>query len=256
TSCSQPIGPGLVRGDFEVIAGESREGGPLCPVYEEPCEGCLKIVKYKDKNGDGEKDKDEPLLEGWQFTVTNDEGYLWTGTTDEDGKIVLTGLTSGWYTVEEDTPLPDGWINTEPGGDPPYTQRVEITCDRGGRYDDCDPVYFGNNDEEGLCGECEGKVTTLTLKYLGTSEAHIEVETKDGVVVFDGTVNPAGEFSFSGNDNKGTLGTKIKIYVNDKFASEIHTSCSQPIGPGLIKGDFEVIAGESREGGPLCPLSE
>ena len=32
----------------------------------------------------------------------------------------------------------------------------------------------------------------------------------------------------------------------------IHTSCSKPLGPGLVSGSFEVISGESRNGGVLC----
>jgi hypothetical protein len=34
----------------------------------------------------------------------------------------------------------------------------------------------------------------------------------------------------------------------------IHTSCSDPIGPGFVSGDFTVMSGYSRNGGLLCPL--
>ncbi|NQT21067.1 MAG: hypothetical protein HQ592_15270, partial [Planctomycetes bacterium] len=69
-------------------------------------------------------------------------------------------------------------------------------------------------------------------------------------------VAPGGEFTVYGEDKNGTLGTEIKIYVDGAFHAQIHTSCSQPIGPGLVKGDFEVMAGASRDGGELCPLSD
>ena len=106
------------------------------------------------------------------------------------------------------------------------------------------------------CNTCDGKISTLTLKYLGTEpNANITVTQRNGgQVVFDGVVAPEGEFSFVGVDNKGTLSSEIIIRVNGGEATNIHTSCSQPIGPGLIAGDFEVLEGESRNGGPLCPV--
>ena len=57
-----------------------------------------------------------------------------------------------------------------------------------------------------------------------------------------------------GNDKKGTLGTEIKICVDGELNTKIHTSCSKPIGPGLVSGDFKVIEGYSKEGGKLPPL--
>jgi hypothetical protein len=150
TSCSQPIGPGLISGDFEVLEGYSREGGLLCDM---------------------------------------------------------------------ETPPPS---------------------------DDC---------------ACEGKVSELTLRYNGLATADIVVMRKirkkddpDEGVVFTGTVEPGAEFTFVGNDKKGTFGTEISIYVDDQLNTKIHTSCSQPIGPGLISGLFEVVEGYSRNGGLLCPL--
>ena len=141
TSCSQPIGPGLISGDFVVIEGYSLDGGLLCP-------------------------------------------------TDED--------------------------------------------------DDC---------------ECDGKVTKLTLQYNGIIAATIKVvQKKDNIEIFNQFVNAGGEFTFVGEDKNGTMGTEIKIYVDDDENTKIHTSCSQPIGPGLISGDFLVIEGESLKGGPLCPM--
>jgi hypothetical protein len=102
-------------------------------------------------------------------------------------------------------------------------------------------------------GECDGKVTDLVLKNLGDG-GHVRVDQKKDGTVFDGFVPAGGEFGFSGTDKKDTLGTEISIYVNGTLNTKIHTSCSQPIGPGLISGSFEVISGNSRNGGPLPPL--
>jgi hypothetical protein len=145
TSCSKPIGPGLVSGDFEVVAGRSKDGGPLCPL---------------------------------------------------------------------------------PGPDVP-------------------------------CGGCRGGVTSLTLRYNGsTANAHIQVFQKKDRIVFDGTVQPGETFTFSGTEPDGKLGSEITIEVNGQVNTKLHTSCSKPIGPGLVSGDFEVVAGRSKDGGPLCPMAE
>ena len=101
------------------------------------------------------------------------------------------------------------------------------------------------------CGKCDGKVTRLRLRYRAGHTAQIRVEQKDGQVVFNGSVDPNGEFSFVGTDKKGTLGTEIAVYVDGQLNTKIHTSCSRPIGPGLVSGDFLVVYGESRNGGPL-----
>ncbi|NOS99972.1 MAG: hypothetical protein HOP29_05040 [Phycisphaerales bacterium] len=105
------------------------------------------------------------------------------------------------------------------------------------------------------CGECDGKVTKLTLKYNGSYAGTIKVkQKKPWVKVFEGMVAPGGTFSFMGADDKGTLSTEISIYVNGTLKQTIHTSCSQPIGVGSVFGKFEVVAGESRNGGALCPI--
>jgi len=108
------------------------------------------------------------------------------------------------------------------------------------------------------CG-CEGKVTQLTLKYLGSSAATVRILAKQGSDTdegFNSVVQPSGVFTIVGLPSSsagfdGTLGTEIDIYVNGTYHTTIHTSCSQPIGPGLISGDFLVVAGESKIGGTL-----
>jgi|GEM_PF-3895432 len=107
------------------------------------------------------------------------------------------------------------------------------------------------------CGECSGKVTELTLQYLGSIvDADIEVvQKKPAETIFHNVIQPNGQFSFVGVDRHGTMSTEVSIFVNGSLNVKIHTSCSQPIGPGLIRGDFEVITGRSRNGGLLCPVS-
>jgi len=95
-----------------------------------------------------------------------------------------------------------------------------------------------------------------TMQYNGAIEdANIQVvQKKDLAVIFDDTVQPGESFSFVGEDKHGTMGTEISIFVNSALNTKIHTSCSQPIGPNLVSGDFKVIEGYSLKGGLLCEL--
>jgi len=204
TSCSQPIGPGLIRGDFEVVDGASREFSLLCPV-DSPCGTSSADNSDSDSgidtNSDGDSDS-EATLSGCPDS-DSDSGEDSNGDGDSDS---------------EDVTAP------EPPPTPPAT-----------------------------CG-CDGKVTNLTLRYNGDTSAFVEVQQKKGKRVYQGTVIPGGEITLVGADKKGTLGTEITIYVEGEFHTKIHTSCSQPIGPGLVRGDFEVVDGTSRNGGDLCPI--
>ncbi|MCP5522026.1 MAG: hypothetical protein H7A46_10815 [Verrucomicrobiales bacterium] len=146
TSCSQPIGPGLVAGPFTVLEGYSLNGGLLCEVQEPP-----------------------PA--------------------------------------------------------------------------DCQP--------------CDGKVTSLTIQYTGADTPVITVLDKRGnelgTVQLDGTGIFTVDGADLGVDDKGTLGTQITLLVNGVETASIHTSCSQPIGPGMVFGPFTILEGYSRNGGLLCP---
>jgi len=115
----------------------------------------------------------------------------------------------------------------------------------------------------GACGPCEGKASHLTFRYQGASGVQVRVERKAGGsndVLFDEFLEPDDVFSVfgppGGGSFGGTLGTEITIYVDGVFHVQIHTSCSQPIGPGQVWGDFLILAGSSKEGGPFCPLGE
>lgn len=106
------------------------------------------------------------------------------------------------------------------------------------------------------CSECDGKLTHMTLRYLGGDSAQIRVVQRgDDAVVFNSSVDPNQEFSFSGVWTRNTLSTEIKIYVNDQFNTQIHTSCSDPnVVPGSTYGNFYIVAAKSRNGGDVCPL--
>ncbi|MCX7736925.1 MAG: T9SS type A sorting domain-containing protein [Candidatus Kapabacteria bacterium] len=109
-------------------------------------------------------------------------------------------------------------------------------------------------DDDEDCGRCSGGVTKLTLKYTGNS-ANIKIVQKDGQILYNSYVYKNSTFSFTGKGSYNKMGTEIKIYVNNIYYNYIHTSCSQPIGPGLTVGNFTVVSGESYKGGNLCSIN-
>jgi len=109
------------------------------------------------------------------------------------------------------------------------------------------------------CGECEGQITTLELKYLGTeTNATVKiykdkVDKKKLLKTFTG-INPGDKLAFSGTGKNQKMGAKIRLTINDsKEYTEIQTSCSQEIYAGMTYGEkFLIISGESYNGGLLC----
>ncbi len=153
-----------------------------------------------------------------------------------------------------------------------YVNKATVTGHPGGSADtvtDSDPSHYTATappppPPPETCGACMGKVTRLTLRYLGSiAGAHVHITSSrgpdTGVGIYDTTVSPGGTFEVVGpaigtGGFSGTLGTEVQIYVDGVENARMHTSCSQPIGPGLVRGDFEVIAGASKTGGALCPV--
>ncbi|NNC69274.1 MAG: hypothetical protein HKN90_00455, partial [Flavobacteriaceae bacterium] len=113
--------------------------------------------------------------------------------------------------------------------------------------------------DNGDCGECDGQITSLDLKYLGNeTDATIKVyqgkvNDDDLFATFTG-VNNGDVFSFVGPKKDNKMGSKIFLTVNDGNPIEIHTSCSQDIYAGMeIADTYLIVAGMSHNGGPLCP---
>lgn len=111
------------------------------------------------------------------------------------------------------------------------------------------------------CG-CKGKVTDLTLMYTGPGLVNVNVDRVGPFAtdLFDGMVMNGAPFTVTGSDFgpkgfRGTLGVAISLSVDGQEPVEIHTSCSEPIGEGMVVGDFVVLSGNSRKlSVPLCSL--
>ena len=264
TSCSKPIGPGLISGDFEVISGSSREGGYLCPV-DTPlggdcgeCEGKITDLELQ-YNGDAVAD----IVVKTKGKGKNKEGaVVFDGTVMPGESFSFTGNDKKGTLGTEITIYVDGNVNTKihtscskpigPGLISGSFEVISGSSREGGELCPVDVPPTGGEDDD--CSECDGKITRLDLQYNGNIGANIKVvQKKDGIVVFSGNVNAGETFTFSGEDKKGTLGTEIIIYINDTESQRIHTSCSVYIGAGVVFGDFTVLGGASRNGGELCP---
>lgn len=107
------------------------------------------------------------------------------------------------------------------------------------------------------CNDCEGKVTDLTLNWDWHNPYRVRVyqrveNTCYATKIFDQTVNAGEDFSFSGTNHDGTIGTWAYIYVGNCYYTKIRTNCDINIGPGYVKGVLEVVSGNSSNGGELC----
>ncbi len=66
--------------------------------------GNLTIIKFIDADGDGVRDANEGPHAGVTFRITGPNGYDQTRQTDANGRIELTNLALGTYTVTETVP--------------------------------------------------------------------------------------------------------------------------------------------------------
>lgn len=221
-----------------------------------PCSGSLGDFVFEDLNDNDVQDPGEPGIGGVVLVLEDGAGnVLGTTTTDGSGFYQFTELCAGSYVVRLDPGAVPGGLEPvlcEVGGDPALDSDcspagTELTTD----FSEDPTLDFGFAP----CGPCDGKVTALTLRYLGAAPALVAVE-QSGDPVFEGTVDPLGVFTFFGTDGNGTLGKEIEVFVDGSENVQIHTSCSKPIGPGLTFGDFEVVSGRSLDGGLLCDLGD
>jgi hypothetical protein len=93
----------------ETSSGEEVTDSDDCTIHVITNPGYLKLVKYNDKDGDGKKARRERYLSGWEFAVTDPDGYSWLGcTSGRFGSVTILGLVPGEYTVTVYSP---GWLD-------------------------------------------------------------------------------------------------------------------------------------------------
>ena len=101
------------------------------------------------------------------------------------------------------------------------------------------------------CGECKGGVTALALAYYGDT-ADVMITSRQGDVVYSGVTSNGNIILLEGDGKHGRLPNEVELYVDGAYQGDIHLSCSEVIGTGMVFGDFVVVGGESRFGGLLC----
>ena len=203
----------------------------------------IKIANYDCTDADGNPISmpgDEIL---YTFSVKNTGGVTLTNILVTDPLVTVNGGPITLAPGEEDTTT--------------FTAVYIIT------QNDIDTGFVENQARVEVCnednvsdGNCDGQVDYIKLKYLGaTQNATIKVIEHDGQTVFERVVQPGEEFEFFGQDPpQQHFGPKIHIYINNTYTQLIHTSCSVAIGIGSVFGDFVVIDGTSRIGGPFIPV--
>lgn len=263
--CDPRVAPGAEFGPFTIVAGRS-QAGPLCPLSCEPppppppppgpcseCEGKVTTLTlaYRgpaaaqirvDMKKDGGTIFDNVVAPGGSFVI---QGNDKNGTLGTEIKLYVDGLLHAAIHTSCSQPIGAGLV----AGDFLVVDGASL---KGGRLCPLDTPP-GNPPSDGC--DCDGKVKSLALRYLGDAPAFIQVQQKDGQLVFADDVAPGNLITFFGMDKNGTLGTEIRFSVDGEADVAIHTSCSKPIGPGLVVGRFEVVVGESLKGGALCPVA-
>ena len=149
-------------------------------IPDEPESGDLVVHKFHDLDEDGVYDDGEPMLEDWEFTLTQSTppivdvsaiALIGTGLTDAHGELLFSALEPGYYTVTET--LKTGWANTTP-------LSQDVTVVDGQTVE----LWFGNIDTFVPFTELDlaitktvdkttakpGELLTYTLTYWNTSD--------------------------------------------------------------------------------------
>ncbi|MCW5521206.1 cadherin-like domain-containing protein, partial [Aureitalea sp. L0-47] len=211
---------------------------------DDPEIALIKTGVFNDENGNGIAEVGETV--SYDFTVTNTGETAFTSIQVTDPLVSVSGSLGTLLPGESD--------------DTAFSATYSIT------QFDVDRGFVENQATADACfdeqpvnpeGNCDGQVTALTLEYQGNEiDATIKVIEHDGQVVFEDIVQPGERFEFFGQDPpQNTFGPEIDVYVNNVLDETIHTSCSEPIGPGAVFGNYEVIDGASRNNGPLAPIT-
>lgn len=213
--------------------------------------GAIGNFVWEDLNSDGIQDPGEPGIAGVVPTLTDDLGnFLSSVVTNGVGLYAFQSLDPGSYVVTVDeSSVPAGLMPTVPNA-------TGHARDSNVSPASVELMYFDYSVDFGYvsCAECEGGVTELTLQYNGAGPALVTVNGKKNDVLFNAFLEPGDVFTIFGAENDGTFGKEIKIGIDCIETTKIKTDCKNPIGPGQVEGDFEVIAATSLDGGTVCPV--
>ncbi|MFT5475926.1 MAG: hypothetical protein ACI8Y8_001261 [Planctomycetota bacterium] len=233
------------------------------------CAGTIGDLVFWDVNGNNIQDLDDVGIPDATVMLYDEPSgnLLDIQITDENGNYQFGGLCEGIYAVAVDITTFVG----PAGGRPPLGPSICDVGDDGSVDSECGPecvVIFEMDTVTGdlvndtidwgftECGDCSGRMNALSLRYNGPGPVFIEIVQHQGATVFADVVETGDILSFFGQDNQGTLGSRINIFVDGIPATEIHTSCSEALFIGLAFDDFEIVTGSSRNAGALCAPGE
>ncbi|MBI2035959.1 MAG: hypothetical protein HYT12_04770 [Candidatus Liptonbacteria bacterium] len=120
--------------------------------------GFISGYKWHDLDGNGEWDDGEPGLDGWNIYMNS---WDFSTETDENGYYSFSSLPDGEYFVCEESPLPDGWIQTYPD------ENREDWCFAGQPTGQRVTIEGGNSVEEINFGNWTGEEESLSASIFG-----------------------------------------------------------------------------------------
>ncbi|MBN2840159.1 MAG: DUF11 domain-containing protein, partial [Coriobacteriia bacterium] len=217
---------GGIAQDATVVDGETTSLWFGNKRIQEPEEGDILVYKFNDENDNGLYDEGEPMLEGWEFTLSDIEADLESGLTDADGELLFSGLEPGEYTVTET--LQAGWKNTTDLAQTatvvdgqtaelwfgnietfmPFTE-LDLAIEKAVSKATADPgdeltytLTYWNN------GELAAEDYTIVDDY---DERYLEVVDAAGGVVADGKITWTLAGPLSKEDGKQTITYKMRV---------------------------------------------
>jgi uncharacterized repeat protein (TIGR01451 family) len=168
--------------------------GQLVNVFfgNRPQPGEICVVKFEDLDGDGVRDTNEPLLAGWQFTVTDASNTpVGTITTGQTQPTCLKSVAPGTYTVTET--VQSGWTVTTPNPQTvtvaPATSSVVEFGNKRVTYQICG-IKWNDLDGDGVKDPNEPGLPGWTINMV--------FQTPGGPLDVQTTTDANGQYCFTG----------------------------------------------------------
>ena len=110
------------------------------------------------------------------------------------------------------------------------------------------------------CEPCTSRLSEITMEYVGTASAQVAVYVPSGNVEAVEQLYPTDGSESIGLSPSGTFTVLLPtsgqpeaaFYVDGEKNGQLHTSCSDPIAPGIRVGDFRLAGARNADGVALC----